>query len=423
MSSSITLIAGIGAATIATSALISKWAASVTATISPLLHMSTNTATAIETIQELGFAASVSGSSIDDMNSSIEGLSRRIGEAAQKGSEDFSRLGVNVRKANGEVKSTEQVLFEVGRRFNELNLSQAERLDFAEKLGINKSSIQLITKSSDAIAKLRKQARDLGIVTREQAEDAEKLNDSLFVLGFAFDSIQRSIAVGLAPEMSALTDGFTDFLIENKDLIQNGLSAVITVITELSAAMVRLAPVFGVVLAGFVAMKVAALGFAGVMGIILSPVILITAAIAAMILVVDDLIVGFSGGDSVIGNWFDSMFGLDIFEKIQGFIDLFLQLTTIVGEFARSGFAEIAEFLGAEGITIDAPDISISAGDASIRAGEIGSSVSNSINTTISQDVSIEIKTNDPVAAGEAVSDSLQSQLEDSRIQANMGGA
>jgi hypothetical protein len=40
----------------------------------------------------------------------------------------------------------------------------------------------------------------------------------------------------------------------------------------------------------------------------------------------------------------------------------------------------------------------------------------------VSQEVKIEIKTNDPLAAGEAVSDSLQSQLENANTQIRKGG-
>ena len=49
-------------------------------------------------------------------------------------------------------------------------------------------------------------------------------------------------------------------------------------------------------------------------------------------------------------------------------------------------------------------------------------SVSNQQSTSIDQNVNINISTTDPVRAGEAVTDSLQRQLYDARIQSARGG-
>ena len=53
----------------------------------------------------LSWLSVVNGSSLEDMQSSLEGLNEKIGEAAIQGSEAFNRLGINIRMANGEVKN------------------------------------------------------------------------------------------------------------------------------------------------------------------------------------------------------------------------------------------------------------------------------------------------------------------------------
>jgi hypothetical protein len=61
----------------------------------------------------------------------------KIGDAAQKGSDDFARLGISVRDSNGQIKTADVILSEVSKRFNDLNLSMQEQQSFASALGID----------------------------------------------------------------------------------------------------------------------------------------------------------------------------------------------------------------------------------------------------------------------------------------------
>ena len=78
---------------------VAKWASGVSQSLQPLFDLSEQTGVAVASLQELSFAAEQSGSSSQALESSISGLSAKIGEAAQKGSEEFSRLGISVRDA------------------------------------------------------------------------------------------------------------------------------------------------------------------------------------------------------------------------------------------------------------------------------------------------------------------------------------
>lgn len=333
LDSSIGLLVGFTAAVIASSAAIGVWVSSITSGISPLLHLSTNTGISIEAIQELGFAASVSGSNIDAMNSSLTGLSQKLGDAAQFGSEDFARLGISIRDANGEVKKADKVLLEIGRRFQDLNFGIQERISFAQRLGIDASTVQLISKTGAEISKLRDRAQALGVVTKEEAEAAEKLNDINFELKTGFESLQRSIAVGIAPQMEELTRGFTEFLIANKEVISEGLQVTLEVVALLTESLIRLLPVLALVGAGLLVAKGFALGFAGVMAIIAAPVVLWTAAIVLGLAIIDDLIVAFQGGDSVIAEFFKSFLDVDL---VKDFADPLLVKIKEIIDFIKS---------------------------------------------------------------------------------------
>ena len=445
-----------------------------TAALDPMIQLSRTTGVAVETMQELGFAASVSGSSLEAVQSSMGGLSEKIGEAAQRGSEDFARLGISVRKANGDVKSADEVFGELGKRFKDLDLSLGEQRSFAQKLGIDSTLIQLLNKSGAEVDALRVKAKALGVVSSADANLAASLNDSLTTLKFGFGAVQNAIAIGFAPQLKEMTSGFIDFLIANKTLITEGISKTISFVFELAKAMKRLMPVLVGIGLVFAASQVAAIGFGTVMATIFSPVVLITAGIVALLLIVDDLIVAFHGGNSVIANFFQNFLGFDIvpilknvvtafndmmaalvsiFKKIGAiFADTFSAVISLIsGDFdgffnnimsafkgvvdfllvafkpitalisAATGFigSKFASFFGLGGG--DKAQQQTQTQDQRISAGSTNQTNSN-INNSIQQDVNIEIKTIDPLTAGASVGAALNDQLADTQTQFSRGG-
>jgi hypothetical protein len=94
----------------------------------------------------------------------------------------------------------------------------------------------------------------------------------------------------------------------------------------------RMWPIFAAVAAGFAIAKVAAIGFGGVMSIILSPLVLWTAGILGAILIIDDLIVAFQGGESVIADFFESFFGIDIRPALQAIVAVVKETVALVIE-------------------------------------------------------------------------------------------
>jgi len=329
LNSSIKLLAGFGVATVAAAGAFAGWVNSTLSSIDPMIQLSRETGVAIEAIQELSYAASVSGSNAQALQSSIAGLSQTIGKAAQFGSEEFSRLGISVRDANGQVKTADVILRELSSSFKRLGLSMQEQQSFAQSLGIDPSLIQLLGRTGSEMDSLREKAKNLGVITQEQADATADYNDSITTLKFGFNGLQNIIAVGFAPELKALTEKFITFLEVNKDTIQNGITKFGEAVGVLVNSIVRLTPVILGVGAAFTAWKIASLGLATVLGTIFSPVYLITAAIAAAILFVDDLIVAFQGGESVIANFFESAFGIDIRSYLQDIIDGFSKLMDV----------------------------------------------------------------------------------------------
>ena len=231
-----------------------------------------------------------------------------------------------------------------------------------------------------------------------------------------------------------MAESFTQLLADNKDWIVGGIQFTVKWVGNLLAAINRLMPVFALIGVGFLAMKIAALGFGTVMGIILSPIVLITAGVVALLLIVDDLIVAFSGGQSVIADFFQDTFGIDIVDAlttafqflktnaidplIESFKFWWSLWQKLVGGI-MSGGAAITSLLGFGGDDDQAVRPSRSTIPMGVNAGNNSNTATSN---TVEQKVDIQISTNDPEAAGRAVSNGLQKQLDNANTQLSTGG-
>lgn len=514
---SIAALGAMAAAVGAAAAGVAGFVQSTTAALDPMVQLSRETGVAVGTIQSLGFAASQTGSSAEALQSSLTGLSQRLGEAANgtgEGVDVFKRLGIELRNSQGQVRDVDAVLNDLRRNMD--GLSSAERISVANKLGIDPSLVQLLSTTDDQMSALTDRARELGVVTTEQADAAAAFNDSLTVLQFAMDGIRNNIAVGFAPELQKLSEGFTDFLARNRELIQDGLSKVAEGIMVLAEGFVRLLPVLGLAAGAFTVIWGVTGGFAAVLAALTSPIALIIGGVALIALAIDDLIVAFQGGDSVIKDFFQNFFGIDItpilrdivaafkemvggimeafsslgdaigsvfdavvalingdfegfisnmFEAFQSWFDfilsgwtsvlsffgdlidavvpglvdniqdffqglfdwLFAKIEAVVGAFRAVGdflgFGDEEPVPGAAPSTVSGPAGELMLPPGSDRLSIGGSTTSSSTtNNAVNQDVNINVSSNDPAAAANAVRDRLNEQMRDAQTQFNRGG-
>lgn len=458
---SVGLLAGASAGLAAAAGGFFAWTSSVLDTIDPLAQLNRETGVAVEQIQALGFAASVNGSSAEALTGTFREMSKRLGEFVQTGGgpakEIIEKLGISVKDAEGNVRSADDVFLGLSNTLQ--GLSRAEQANVLDKLGIDQSLIQLVSLSSDEVGKLTDRARALGIVTQEQADNAAAFNDSLTTLKFGLSGIQNAVAVGFAPALTDLTNRFIGFLEANQDLIRNGLTWLGDVLQSTMGFIERMAPIALGAAAAFVAWQLATGGLVAILGVLLSPVVLIAAGITALLLIVDDLIVAFNGGQSVIRDFFLEFAGIDIVPVLQGVVDAFNWMINQVMAILEPWFASIGGLFSAV-INVFRGDFTSALEDlklAFVAFGEfvfgivskllpdwvleylgdggtasptitpnqalaVGGNTSNVSNSNIEQQVQVNVTSNDPKAAGAAVSDALQEQLRTARTQVNRGG-
>ena len=212
---SIKSIGAVGAAFGAATFAVAKWASGVSQSLQPLFDLSEQTGVAVASIQELSFVAEQSGSSAQALESSLGGLSAKIGEAAQKGSEEFARLGISVRNnVTGEVKKADELLAELGSSFKAKNLSLPEQQGYAEALGIDPSLISMLSQTSAETEKLKQRARDLGItLSPEDKKGLKEYNMSIAEMDAAMSGLKNLIAVAIVPELEGLAEGLSHALV------------------------------------------------------------------------------------------------------------------------------------------------------------------------------------------------------------------
>ena len=169
-----------------------------------------------EFLSEMGFVAERSGVRIEAMQVGIQRANRRIAEFAMLNrgvaAGAIKRLGLQVKNADGSVKSFEQILPELADSLNKVSDS-GEKVRLAFQLfdteGV--SFIQILNEGSSGIEKLRTRAQALGkTISGEMAKDAADAADAILDLETAFGGLSREISISAAPSITSFITRLTD---------------------------------------------------------------------------------------------------------------------------------------------------------------------------------------------------------------------
>lgn len=161
------------------------------------------------TLQQFGYAANFVDVSVETMQSSMSKLTREMANAqggSAQASKAFNDLGVSITNADGSLKSTEQVFYEVIDALGQIeNVSQRD----AAAMSIFGRSAQelnsLIEQGSGALRGYGDEAEQMGIVMSEDEVQAlAKMQDSFDKLDQAMEASSRKIRATVAPALSSL---------------------------------------------------------------------------------------------------------------------------------------------------------------------------------------------------------------------------
>lgn len=295
-----------------------------------------------ENLQELEYAIQRQGGSVDDLRGDLDKLTKSMSSPIPgEYNQTLYQLGVATRDASGALRSADDVLLDIAGKFE--GMSKQRQLQFAEKLGMTPGTIKLLQTGQAGIADLRGEAQRLGLILDESSkEKAARFQDSLLNSKSVVSALGSAIAVGLMPAMADSMDAFTAFIGANGELIQLGITQVIDGVAlgfKMFAGAVGeawdmvsgfIGPV-GDMVGSLDATQAIAIAVAGGMGILAVSVIAATwpfiaagAAIAAIILILEDLYAAFTGQESVIGSWAKSF--ADAYPGIAGVLSSIVDL-------------------------------------------------------------------------------------------------
>lgn len=196
-----------------------------------ILTLSAQTGISTQKLQEYSYASELIDVSVDTLTSTMRRNIKAMGEA-RDGSASYAsayeRLGITVTNADGSLRSSEEVYWEVvdalGRMENETE-RDAIAMDILGKSAQDLNP--LILAGSDAMKQFGEEAEAAGyVMSDETLAAAGALDDALQRLAVSGDALVNTVGTQLAPGFEALTSAgvdvlqfITNFLQENQAIV------------------------------------------------------------------------------------------------------------------------------------------------------------------------------------------------------------
>ncbi len=160
-------------------------------------------------LQRLRFAANSAGVETNALDIGMQRFTRRVAEAASgsgSAADELEEMGIQLRNANGEIRSTTDILGDVAEALNNTE-SQADRVRLAFSLFDSEgvALVNMLQGGRDAFLETTAAADQFGAVIEERAiRSAEQLQDQLGMLG---DGIRGQLNEALVEMGPLLVDG------------------------------------------------------------------------------------------------------------------------------------------------------------------------------------------------------------------------
>lgn len=207
------IAAGVATGAAAAAAAFAAMASNTLENGDKLAKMSQSTGVAVETLSRLGYAADLSGVSLDDLGKASAKLSKTMADAARGGKmqqEAFNKLGISVKNTDGTLRSSEDVMLDIADKFADMEdgaTKSALAMEYFGKSGV--SMIPFLNMGRDGIKELTDEADALGVtISTQTAKQAEMFNDNLSRLKGAAQGLVNVFVERALPMLVALTDRF-----------------------------------------------------------------------------------------------------------------------------------------------------------------------------------------------------------------------
>lgn len=178
-----------------------------------------------ESFSKLAYAAELSGVDIAQLEGAMAKLAKSQDMAAQGSKEQldiFKALGIEFQRADGTLRSTDEVLADIADKFQVLPDGSSKTAAAMALLGRSGAQlIPLLNGGSEGLATMGDELERLGgVVTPEAARQAEKFNDDITRLKTAANGLWQALAVDLLPDLIKFTDELVESAKEGEGLAQ-----------------------------------------------------------------------------------------------------------------------------------------------------------------------------------------------------------
>lgn len=224
-----------------------------------------------EAVKRNGGTAEGFYTSISSLSEKIRDMQTSFGSAGQL---VFARLGIHIKDANGHVKTAVDVLGQLGDKFK--SLPKVWQQNLGQQLGLDPATIRLLSNGNEAALKLVQNMAKYAQINNLNIENNIKLRNTFYDVSLVFESIKLKLANELIPIMQK----FSEILFKGLRFLQEHFAIVRIGIILISALM------SGVLLSAIASVTRAIAGMT--LALLRNPFVLMTAAIAAFVLVLDD---------------------------------------------------------------------------------------------------------------------------------------
>lgn len=198
-----------------------------------------------DSVQELNYIAGQLGTNLDTLTNTMAVMYNK----AKEGDDAFSKIGVSVKDANGELKSMDALFYETVGAMNAMESDSERTAAMLDVFGRSALQIgEVLNTDVDTLKAMGQEAHDLGIVISEDlTEKAGAFNDKMEEFKLRGKGILAEMLLGDGgAELDAKIDSFMDdFMNGFENIFPKFMNFVIQLLVRLAVEIVKFIPKFG----------------------------------------------------------------------------------------------------------------------------------------------------------------------------------
>ena len=276
-------------------------------------RLSSHTGQSTEELHKWSNMAAIVGGSAEDMQAGVSNLQQQLTDLKYKGEMGstvtfLAQMGVAVADTNGEMRKQSDIMLDLSDRAK--NMKKEDFYNLASSSGMTDSQIDLIMKGRTELEKMMIAQEENALVTKEQAEEARKLQAEWEMMKQSMFSAGVRILHDLMPIIQLIAEGLRELF----NFLQKHRGIIYGFFIGLATAMLPVLATATALVAEFL--------------LLAAPIIAVSLAIG---LLIDDFLTWQEGGESLFGtfyDWFDKLI-----DKVTGFGDLLKAIFT--GDWAK----------------------------------------------------------------------------------------